>query len=97
MSPSEKEVIRSGTWLYDGCVEARVRILKIKGSGYEEDEEGPQSPPEDANGFYYVAEFRLPPFDSLGNGSTSWGHATADEAIKYAEEILPSRIRWEPA
>ena len=97
LTSESAEVLRGGSWLYDGTVIGHVRILKVKGAEpnilYSDDEDTVH-PPTDANGFYYVAEFWLP---STGNsmGSSSWGHATVEEAIRYAEEKLPNPVNWD--
>jgi hypothetical protein len=69
----------------------------MKGEGpniAESDYEEPGHPPTDENGFYYVVEFRLPSAGEANNGSTSWGHATLEEAVQFAEEKVPSPIAW---
>jgi hypothetical protein len=90
--------LRSGSWLYDGVVTGQVRILKIKGDGPNitvgDDPEGLDFP-TDADGYYYVAEIKLPTLPTANNGSSSWGYATADEAIRYAEQKLPNPITWD--
>lgn len=93
------QVLRSGSWIYDGEAVGKVRILKMKGDGpnlpaFEDDDDEVGNPPTDSEGYYYVAEFSLAGLGASNNGSSSW-HVTAEEAVRYAEENLPSTISWE--
>ena len=90
------DVIRSGSWLYDGTITGRVRILKIKGDGpniVETDEEESGHSPTDNDGCYYVAEYGLPILGRPTCGSR--GFATPQEATHHAEETLPSPVVWD--
>lgn len=100
MSSECGDVLLSGSWTYDAEVVGRVRILKMKlespnAPDLAACDEDLEDPPTDADGYYYVAEFSLPTMGASNNGSRSWGHATVEEAIRYAEEKLPSPVRWE--
>ena len=98
--PNAIAIVRRGTWLYDGSVVGEVRILKMKGerpntTPGEGADEKLLHPPTDAEGIYFLAEFELSSLGSRNNGSSSWGHATLEGAVRYAEEVLPGPIRWD--
>lgn len=93
-------VLKTGSWIYDGVVVGRVRILRMKAehsniADLDEDDDEQEEPPTDVEGYFYVAEFSLLALGPSNSGSRSWGHATVEEAIRYAEEKLPSPISWD--
>ncbi len=85
------ETLREGTWLYDGSVLCRVRIVRRDWDYYHESWD-PDPPDLDVDGWAYYVEFESPPASgSFGQPSTSC--LSYSDAVTLAEKTA-KEIRW---
>jgi hypothetical protein len=86
------EVLRVGTWLYDGSVSCRVRIVRRDWDYYCENGYDTDPPDLGPDGWAYYVEFESPAaFGVFGQPSKTCFSQT--DAIALAENSAPG-IRW---
>jgi hypothetical protein len=89
-----RQILKHGTWLYDGTVKADVWIVRqnyFEGPVITDEEPTPGYPPTDAEGCFYFPEYRVP---GAGAGSGGSVFSSPEEAIRRAEDVLKSQIVW---
>ena len=86
------EVVREGTWLYDGSVSCRVRIVRRDWDYYHENAYDTDPSDLGADGWAYYAEFESPPASGMF-GQPSKACLSQTEAIALAENTAAG-IRW---
>lgn len=101
MSRREAEVVKTGTWLYDGRIEKPVRILRqtwdhFRDEGYDDD-------PHDLNdeGYAYYAVYSAPEPPEPGQvcAAPQWATRSLtclslEAAVAEAERAVPPPIAW---
>ena len=95
MTQKIRQILRRGTWLYDGIVRGEVWIVRqnyFEGPKTTDEEPTPGYPPTDAEGCFYFPEYRIP---RAGAGSGGQVFGSIEDAIRYAETILKSPIAWD--
>jgi hypothetical protein len=95
MTNKIRQVLRHGSWLYDGTTKSDVWIVRqnyFEGHKITDEETDPAYPPTDAEGCFYFPEYRIP---GAGAGSGGEVFGTANEALGQAEKILGSSIIWD--
>ena len=98
----EINIVKKGTWLYDGQIEKPVDIIALeydfwyeiaKADGMLEPDEQPG--PFGSNGELYYVRFQR----ALEKEGPTWvdsiGHPNIDEAIEIAKSKVTGEIRWE--
>jgi hypothetical protein len=91
-----RQIMRRGTWLYGGSVEAAVAIVRqnyFEGPQPEDEPPTPGYPPVDEDGCFYGVEYAIP---GAGAGSGSQVFVSLEEAVRHAETTIESPIAWEP-
>ena len=91
-SPEKEQVVREGTFLYDGERLCRVRIVQVAfrpGSG---DHEDPEEWREDQQGPFYRVDYTAPRSDRFGAGG---GYLSTLEAAARAVEKSVVGIQWQ--
>ena len=86
------QVVKRGTWLYDGTAKSAVRIIETDiayGSGDHEDL--PEIRDDRSGEFFYVQW--APPGDDVFKGS-SGPFSTIQEAIVEVEKHTQGTVRW---
>jgi hypothetical protein len=86
------EVLREGTWMYDGSVSCRVRIVRRDWDYYHENAYDDDLPALSTDGWAYYAEFESPPASGTF-GQPSRTCLSQAEAINLAEKTAKG-IRW---
>ncbi len=93
MKASETEqIVREGTFLYDGERLCKVRIVRVgfrPGSG---DHEDPEELREDQHGTFYRIDYAPPRCDRFGAGG---GYQTTLEAAVQAVEGSVAGVEWQ--
>jgi hypothetical protein len=87
------EIARRGTRLYDGTVEAGVRIVRrsdFDGPVTTDEEPEPGYPPTDADGCFYSVEYTLP----TSSGASGPVFGSVEDAVQHAEKVLQSPVVW---
>jgi hypothetical protein len=95
MTNKIRQVLRHGSWLYDGTTKSDIWIVRqnyFEGPKITDEEIDLSYPPTDAEGCFYFPEYRIP---GAGAGSGGGVFGTIDEAICQAEKILGSGITWD--
>lgn len=99
---NEAELVRSGTWLYDGSVVGRVEIWKVRADWTAEEaaeaEDEQPYPKTDLEGFYYACRFSIPSIDLTPNADPrhlGTGGPTLEEAVAYVEATVKQGVTWE--
>ena len=93
MAERVKQVVKVGSWLYDGTVESHVQIVKqnyFELPEPEDEESTPGYPPRDKDGNYYYEYFT----PGAGKGLSNL-FGSAEDAIQNAIETLRSPIEWD--
>ena len=91
MQKIHEVLLMSGRWIYDGCVEKEIHIIKSNfkpGTGDAEDTSEVQ---KDQFGTFFgvrIGDYEISESFKGGN------YVSLEDAKKYAESICPS-IRWE--
>ena len=90
------QVLREGTWLYDGAVPCRVRVVGQDWDYYHEPGFDPEPPDLDAEGWAYYVMYGSPvePDAFAGRSRTC---LSLKEAVALAERTLDGPIRWSDA
>jgi hypothetical protein len=89
----EEEVLRFGTWMYDGLVPLRVRLRRMNWNGWlpNDDEEPPVIGPD---GWAYFVDCQ-----PISRAPDCWSPSrpclTLDEAMSEVERRLPGGVRWD--
>ena len=95
MTKKIRQVLRHGSWLYDGTAKSDVWIIRqnyFECPKITDEEMDPAYPPTDADGCFYFPEYRIP---GAGSGSGGEVFGAIDEALGRAEKILGSSITWD--
>jgi hypothetical protein len=95
MTERVKEIVRRGSWLYDGSVSAGVSIVRrnyFDGPKIVDEEPMPGYPPTDAEGCFYSVEYDVP---RAGRGSGGEVYGCIEDAVRAAEAILKGPVIWQ--
>ena len=88
------QIVRRGSWLYDGTVPAEVQIVRrnyFDGPTIIDEEPLPGYPPRDAEGCFYAIDYYLE------NGQKGVGEVfgSLEAAVTGAERTLRRPITWQ--
>jgi hypothetical protein len=94
MTERIKEIVKRGTWLYDGTVRAEVLIIRqnyFEGPKIVDEEPTPGYPPTDSQGCFYAIEYDIPRGGAGGSGPVFGSLA---DAVQKAEATIKGPIVW---
>src|SRR4051794_35121478 len=96
---STREVVRRGTWLYDGIAPSPVAVVRLDYDFWyeigkaDEQLEPDEKPHLNDAGFQYYVCFASPPEQHHG-WVDSHGFDTVEAACEWAEKQIQSAIQW---
>lgn len=90
-----RQIVKRGTWLYDGTLQSKVLIIRcnyFEGPKIIDEEPTPGYPPTDSEGCFYFPEYDIPG-GNRGSGSRVFGSLA--EAVRKAETTIKGPIIWQ--
>ena len=93
------EIVRHGTWLYDGVVPADVNIVKLTDAdippGPEDEGSVPGYPPRDGQGYFYGVDYFVHGRAGTSKGVSARLFGSVKDASRHATDTLKVAINWD--